>query len=390
MSKLSSHIEEAIMRDEIQTDMLTTPIDHVIADQLDATGQIWVSDYVLGKVAFEDYENYPYDTSLEPVVNISLESFSSRVAEIWKKINDFLKRIGKWIRKVGNSTWLVSRAVNREAKNLQVLAPSRFGMVTSKKPLEVRMGTRFLSVRYRPIQDISNYISASNVLLSQHKAYFDYIEKTLIPGINGIATAVRNLNLDDLDREISRLETMVHHISPVAYQKSSRMSVIPGFQDKWGGTQLLGDRRMVVTMPIDYPRTLSLHDANQVSLKLQHAERSPKKPVDVVEIPRFDRVIFKQAIANVIALSDLVQTKMSPEIRRKNERVLENLEASFKRLSDSLQSSESDVNLQSITPILRLSKTLTGWLTDPYVGVCGETISIARAGLMLCRQNLMN
>lgn len=316
---------------------------------------------------------------------ISEEGFSERVKYLWEALVNWVKTV------IGNLTAesLEMRptlaALKFKAENVRILA--RRNIATSNAaPFLLDRHIEAVSVFYKVPTDMNRVNGGLLSLIKIMQSYLDYVDTTVLPGVAGITRQVAaldpmSLTPDWVDKQLVKPasvfvpSTLMDKIGKVAQTNSSIVY----------GPQMLGNVRLKLQM--GNANLVDLRSINEQRLSLVFAELAPRPVPKTIEFPRFTMTTLDQTIKNIVTLTELIQKSIERSADRK--RQVDAMIAAFDRFVQRaylVPDGNRYVKEQS-DQLIRLSRTLTGWLVDPYRGMVGVSVRAMRGALALCELN---
>lgn len=316
------------------------------------------------------------EESDELILSLGNEDFRDQVDRLWQKIKRWLKALMEWLDQTLDVA-AVSLAILKETirqtqfdMNLPGSSPKGTGTLSMRKHVGA------LSVRYKPLADISQITSALEILQTTTNSYYAYVDKDLRGNLTNALSLLTTKSSNDPD-----LVSTLIKCSPIRAVETMKLKE----QTTGGGghtsKQLLGNLRFVARYPNhDITRVTQFQG---VSLLLDHAELAPKDVPPQIVIPRFNYVASRQCLNRLMLMVTDLENATTGDIKTNHRKMINSIEATGERLRTQLgRGNDEDVRQR-----IMMTQRLIFWMTKPYRGIVTHTMRSMRGAVTLCRLN---
>lgn len=336
---------------------------------------------------FEDFPTMPRFEEPEAMLDgLGTETFQDTLSRVWEAIKRWLRALRKYIADETRWVALGARTTRFQAENVKINA--RGNRSRSKGPLTLRSHITALSVFYNPPKDIGSMIAGlrrfDNVLDGQ----YGYISRLLVPRAERLGTRIQRINVASFSpTDIEDIEAEARRLSPFGQVTPLGLNALNGNPTELAGYHLMGNQRLMLSLPVQYPTTLP--ELNRIRLRLRHSEISPRPMPESVEIPRFTMIASDQALDQVIMICKKIEEHAGKANRIQRNRLVDSLEKQGADLARRIENSFEDLHgrKEQLRQLLYLMQSLADWTMNPDHGLTASALRSSRGVLMVCRAN---
>lgn len=364
--------------------MVATPIEFLEVVSLEAFDNYFDTVLTMTQVMAP---TDPEAQELLTALTVSNEGFVETVKAIVEMILKWLAKLKEWWKQYFNEVTLGLVQLRMHAEGLLDLsadAISKRGKDAGPMKFVDRIPS--LSIYYKPVTEITSYISALLYMFRTVKPYYDWMARAMEPTVSRLAGVLGGLRLDDFDEDdLNRLLGPLESVNPG--KLATTLQLRAGEQDRSTlySKPLLGNVSIALSGMSDAD---SIGAYNTIQLRLASTPNEREIPREV-KFARFAANYSEQCLEQILEVIEYLQGVYSPASMGKREAILKALEASTKRLGQALSGNVEGDNdtKRNLEDALRLSKTLSNWLVSPYQELTTNTIRVLRAGCMVCKAN---
>jgi hypothetical protein len=336
----------------------------------------------------EDFAEQPTVETAEPLLlpELGTEGFSEVVDQIWETIKRWLAAIARILPSEEETTSVMAGSVLLLANNLKVESRARIANSKRTGSLEIGKQVGALSVHYRPPRDIGQVISNLRVLEKQLSSYYHYVQQVLTGGIPRVIARINAL--DPLTLSPERLAELTHELerlSPLYLESALGLQKQPSGHRV--GPHLIGNYKLVLA-----PYTAgeqNLRRLGNLGLRIQHSELTPRKLPESFAIPRFPLVTSDQCLDQVVRTAQVLADAFDYNNRKQRVKTIDDLTRAIDGFASKAKRipNGNPTQKEQAEQVIRLSRTLVDWMTNPYRGLATQALRSLRAALNVCRAN---
>lgn len=304
-------------------------------------------------------------------LSVSEEDFALNTIKALKTIYDWSKVTARNILSDMTNYELVARYLEFHAENLKVTSKGRGRTLAGNEPLLIKTRIASLSVRYAPVKDITNLLTALRVLTNTVKDYYGYNNDELLkvadrlPGLTG-------------DAEV--MAQALSLVSPAKLMQSNTFRPAQNGADQYVSPHLLGCHRV----------SLKVQESSgaldrRYTVRLVPSDTAPRPLPANIEFKRFHQTTMDQCLNLIADLARYMQSVNTPAIRQRRLGRLDRLAVLTQRLTREVQSGKYDQKNHS--KVIGLINQYNDWINNPYKELYGLACRDLRAVLNVCEIN---
>jgi hypothetical protein len=318
---------------------------------------------------------------------IGVEGFDDVLKNVWEAIQRFVRSVINGLTNENKLALASCRVLRFQVENLKMESRSAL-LKPQQKDGKVIMQSHItaLSVFYRPPGKIGDVVAGLKNLERILGEYYDYIDRTLTPGLARLATLVRGIDplAESFVSDTRRIQSELERLSPSVVLKHHFEGRNP--KDRVG-PHLMGNVRLKA---VGVPPRPSLNEVVQSRLFLHHSELTPRKMPDRIALPRFNLLGSDQCLDQVLKLAKLLQSSLDGNATAKRERAINDLMHATSRFVERAAELEDGrrQEKEEAQAIANAVRATTGWINNPYNGLTTNALRSMRGALLVCRRNI--
>lgn len=306
--------------------------------------------------------------------DLGLEGFTETVLEWMRAILDFLKDVMEdYIQEMGaaelSADWLRS-----ESENLLIMSRERRTLQTGVLKITTRVTN--LSLRYRPVKDISSLILALRANESVCRSYYQYADQVLGQGVGGLTAIGRNGgSAESLAQEMlsKSPRTLIGTLlQPLKDQNNA-----------WGSVPLLGNQRLVLVSP---DADSAQQSVKQTRLRVRSSELIPQASATTFDMPAFTLMHSDACLKQIITMADVLLKHNKGDTRSRRRQRLQDIAKAIEAIMAKVAAGDES-QAAALKQTAALLETLAEWLVDPFMELYKLTCRNMRAALNVCDLN---